>query len=167
LNDIAGLQFEEVYILAHSMGSRLVTRVLAERQKSGSDIGRITELLLAAPDINADIFREQIAPVLGRLTNVRKTIYASSNDVALKVSMVLHGFPRVGETVSGVHIFEGFDTIDSSKAAPLARGFGHSYVFESRPVIADLEELLINRKPPSERRLKRMGVGNDQYWLIE
>jgi len=87
--------------------------------------------------------------------------------VALKVSSALHSYPRVGETTSGVQVYAGFDTIDSSKAAPLARGFGHSYVFDSRSVIADLESLLIRRWAVGKRGLKRIGPAGHQYWLIE
>ena len=167
LDDIAGMPFQDVYILAHSMGNRLVTRVLAQRKEKGNDVAKVRDILLAAPDINAEIFKREIAPVLSTLTAARKTIYASSNDVALKASKIKHDYRRVGETSGGVFTHPGFETIDASKAAPLLRSFGHSYIFDSSLVLADLEDALINRRDVTRRRLKRAGTAPGQYWLLE
>ena len=63
------------------------------------------ELLLAAPDINADLFRTVIAPKLATMQGTRTTIYASSSDLALKASKIVHGFRRLGETTGGVFTY--------------------------------------------------------------
>jgi esterase/lipase superfamily enzyme len=167
LDDIAALPFDKVYILAHSMGTRLAAKVLASRKQNGADLSKIQEVLLAAPDINTNIFITEIAPVLGSLTTMRKTIYASSDDLALKASSAVNGYPRVGQTNAGVTTFPGFETIDCSKIAPLRRAWGHSYLFDSSSVIADLEDTLIGGKDAAKRRLTRAGVAPALYWMLE
>ena len=167
LDDISRLPFDHVYILAHSMGTRLASKVLAARKQSGADLSKIRDVLLAAPDINTQIFQTEIVPVLGNLKSMRKTIYASSDDLALKASAAVNGFPRVGQTTEGINIFPGFDTIDCSKIAPIRRSWGHSYLFDSSSVIADLEDSLIGGKEAARRRLKRAGIAPALYWTME
>jgi esterase/lipase superfamily enzyme len=167
LDDISNLPFDDVYILAHSMGTRLVTAVLADRAQRGADVSKIRDLMLAAPDINAQIFETQIAPALSRMTKARKTIYASSNDLALRASVAIQGYRRVGETNGGVLTFPGFDTIDCSNIAPLQRSWGHSYLFDSSLVLADLVDTLIGGKAAAQRKLMRTGVAPSLYWLLQ
>jgi esterase/lipase superfamily enzyme len=164
LDELLALQFENVYIVAHSMGNRVVGGAIANRVQEGKDVSKFREILLAAPDINVEIFKSEIAPKLAGITTARKTIYASSSDVALKASSVVHGFPRVGDTKAGVFVHSGFDTIDASNAAPLMRSFGHSYVLDSSVVLNDLEDVIVWRRPVSERILRRLGVQPNLYW---
>ena len=124
---------------------------------------KISELLLAAPDINAEIFRSEIAPKLVEMQQARKTIFASSEDLALRASKIVHGFRRVGETLGGVFTFPGIDTVIVSEAAPLARAFGHSYVFDSTVVLNDIQETLVwHRTGVGSRR--SLGTPPNNYW---
>jgi len=124
-------------------------------------------LLLAAPDINADIFREQVAPGLASLTGTSRTIYASGNDVALEASSVLHDFPRVGLTRPHVLTYPGFETIDTTAAAPVLRGYGHSYVVDSPRVIRDMQALIFLTRGAQARGLPRQGVPPTAYWVLQ
>jgi esterase/lipase superfamily enzyme len=164
LDEIAQLGASDVYVVAHSMGTRIVTNTLANVQRSTPSI---SELILAAPDINEQIFREQIVPGLATLTKTHRTIYASSNDVALKASKVAHEFRRVGDTVGGVLTFSGYETIDASLAAPIVRAFGHSYVMDSAKVLGDITDLLVRHKAIGERDLdKRDRPPDEAFWSL-
>lgn len=167
LDELSRLPSTEVYILAHSLGTRLVTRVLSERKSGGAPVGQIRELLLAAPDINAEIFKTEIAPAFAKMRDTRKTIYASSNDVALKLSRSVHGYPRLGDTSGGVVVVPGFEVVDSSGASPMRRAWGHSYVFDSRIVLGDLSDVILNRRGAAERGLRRAGNSPLHYWILE
>jgi len=156
----------EIYILAHSMGSRATTKALADLVQSGKSTDKFRELLLAAPDINADLFRTEIAPRLLGVAQARRTIYASSGDLALRASAGAHDFHRVGETAGGVQVFTGFDTIDVSTMAPMRRAWGHSYVFDNIKILADIEDSVVWQRSFSERSLDRKGVAPNQYWSI-
>lgn len=72
-------------VLGHSMGGRLVMESLRQLKLTGRDdvLDRL-EVILAAPDIDIDVFRDQIA-ALGKLRHPI-TVLISSDDRALKVS---------------------------------------------------------------------------------
>jgi esterase/lipase superfamily enzyme len=166
LDDVAALGPADIYLIVHSMGNRIVTKALADRAKQNRPIPKISELLLAAPDINEHVFREQIVPALANVPSIHRTIYASSNDVALKASKIAHEFRRIGDTVGGVLTFTGYETIDATAAAPIVRAFGHSYVMDSPRVISDIADILIRRKPVAQRGLDRKQATPLPYWLL-
>lgn len=167
LDSVADLQASEVFIVAHSMGNRVVTRALAARLAAGRPVPpNIKGLLLAAPDINADIFREQIAPRLAALSGMSKTIYASSNDAALRASRALHDFPRVGLTAPSVQTFSGWETVDASSVAPIRRAWGHSYVVDSPRVISDIQAILYQRRSARQRGLPTRGSPPRTWWAL-
>lgn len=167
LEDLGSLGASEIFVIAHSMGNRLVTEVLRDRVSRGKPIGSIRELLLAAPDINSDIFKENIVPALNTLSRLHRTIYASNSDVALRASAFVHDYRRVGETVGGVQIYSGFETIDASKTAPFLRAFGHSYVVDSIKVLGDMSEMFSFHFNADERHLDRGGTPPSVWWLLE
>ena len=164
LDDIAAVGATDVYVIAHSLGNRIVTNAIKERTRR--PIPKISELLLAAPDVNEQIFREQIVPALAAMKNTRRTIYASSNDVALKAANIAHGFRRVGDAAGGVLTFAGYDTVDVTQAAPIIRSYGHSYVLDSPRVLDDIADTLIRRKPVTERGLVRTQVPPNTFWSL-
>src|SRR5262249_46139329 len=108
LGELSQLPVTDIYIVAHSMGNRIVTSALRNRVDRNEATKHIRELLLAAPDINAELFRATIAPKLAAMQGTQTTIYAASSDLALKASKVVHGFKRVGETVGGIFTYPGF-----------------------------------------------------------
>lgn len=168
LDQIGTLGASEIYIVAHSMGNRVVTRTIARRLANHKAMpANLKGLLLAAPDINADIFREQIAPGLAALSGTSRTIYASNNDVALRASSALHDFPRVGLTRPQVQLFSGFETVDATTAAPMRRGYGHSYVTDSPRVIRDMQALIFLKRAAQARGLTRKGTAAAPYWAIQ
>ncbi|CAN5494964.1 hypothetical protein BH10PSE12_BH10PSE12_07690 [soil metagenome] len=168
LDQIGTLGATDIYIVAHSMGNRVVTKTIARRLANHRAMpANVKGLLLAAPDINATIFREQIAPGLAGLAGISRTIYASNNDVALRASSALHDFPRVGLTRPQVQIFNGFETVDATGAAPVRRGYGHSYVTDSPRVIKDMQTLIFLRRGAQARGLLRKGTPASAYWAIQ
>ena len=166
LDDLSALKFEDIYVVAHSLGNRVVGGTIADRVQGGKDVSQLREIMLAAPDINVEIFKSEIAPKLAGIKTATRTIYASSKDVALKASSVVHAFPRVGDTKAGVFVYSGFDTIDATATAPMMRSFGHSYVLDSTIVLNDVEDVVVWRRPPAERTLRRMGTTPNLYWSL-
>jgi esterase/lipase superfamily enzyme len=84
-----------VHVLAHSMGSWLAMESLRENSIAGSRNlgGRLGDVMLAAPDIDISVFRQQMSRIQG--ANV--SIFVSANDRALNLSSRLAGArPRVG-----------------------------------------------------------------------
>lgn len=166
LDRIAATGATDLYVIAHSMGNRLVTNVVRDRTLQGKSVAGLKELMLAAPDINQIVFKDQIVPAMARLQGVNATIYASASDLALAASKAIHDFARVGDTTDGVKIYSGFETIDATAAAPVTRAFGHSYIMDSPRVIADLADLIIHRKRASARALDPRETAPNNYWVL-
>lgn len=85
-------------IFAHSMGNWLTLETLRQLAIAGDakTLGRIGTVVLAAPDVDMDVFRTQIAR-LGPLA-ARMTVYTSQDDYALRLSRRLFGGKiRAGE----------------------------------------------------------------------
>ncbi|WP_299655592.1 alpha/beta fold hydrolase [uncultured Jannaschia sp.] len=87
---------EPVTVFGHSMGGWLVMEVLRQMRIAGEDeaLTRL-EVVLAAPDIDVDLFRQQLA-VIGKM-DIPMVLMVSSDDRALQLSSAIAGQkPRVG-----------------------------------------------------------------------
>ena len=153
----------EIYIIAHSMGNQVVTQGLIELARTDPTLKtRVRELILAAPDIDAAIFRRDIAPFLANASG-RTTLYASSRDLALTASRAYQGYARAGDTNGGVVVVPPVETVDASAAADDL--LGHGYISNSPSILKDVELLINERLPPAGRGLvaRRGPTGN--YWV--
>lgn len=163
---LARTRASQVHLVAHSMGTRVLTRawMSAVRSLSADDRARVKEIVLAAPDIDADVFRGVIAPALVA-AGAPVTLYASSADVALQASRQLNGFPRAGDAGDGLVIADGIETIDASDVA--TDGLGHSYVLDARLMLSDLQSLLVLRHRAAARfGLKEAAGPKGRYWRL-
>jgi esterase/lipase superfamily enzyme len=85
-----------IHILAHSMGSWLAMEALRENAIAGHpDLdGRLGDVMLAAPDLDLNVFKQQMARLDG---HARVSVFVSHADRALSLSSSLAGDrPRVG-----------------------------------------------------------------------
>jgi len=159
-------QAQSINLIAHSMGNRALAAALREIDLEMHDQARLfNQVILAAPDIDADEFRTNIAPAMQR-TAQRLTLYASARDDALLVSRYLHRGPRAGDAGDGLVVVNGVDTID---VTPIDTSpWGHSYYGSSDPVLHDLRELLSRAIPPRDRvwlsPAERDGL---TYWIFQ
>jgi esterase/lipase superfamily enzyme len=157
---------EHVHLVAHSMGNRALTsalRLLAYKNPSQRPL--FNEVLLTAPDIDADVFRRDIVPTITK-TARRVTLYASSNDEALALSKQVHGYPRAGDTGLNLVVVPGIDTIDVSAVDTSL--LGHAYYASNDTVLADIFDLLHAATPPDKRRwLRGELLGTLRYWVFD
>lgn len=80
----------EVSILAHSMGNWVTMEALRQMAiRNGSIPPKIANVMLAAPDVDVDVFRSQISDIHGKLP--RFTVFVSQDDRALAVSRRVWG----------------------------------------------------------------------------
>lgn len=160
---VAQSQAEHIYLIAHSMGTRVLTGALKDLVLEDPSMReRFDEIILAAPDIDAETFERDIAPKI--LSGERAaTLYASSGDYALMASKTFAGYRRAGDTTGGITIAPGVDTIDASA---LRTDFvGHSYYADSASVIGDLRDLILHRKRAEKRaRLAPAMCPEGRYW---
>ncbi len=159
---------ENVHLVAHSMGNRALSnalRGLSYRRDVPQPM--FNHVVLTAPDVDADVFRRDLAPRIVK-TAQRVTLYASSNDTALAYSKTVHGYPRAGDSGEDVVVVEGIDTIDVSAVDTSLFSLGHLYYGSSQTVLADLFDLIREAKPPEARQwLRRELLGSLAYWVFE
>jgi esterase/lipase superfamily enzyme len=151
-----------VHLLAHSMGNRVLTKALQLLPATPAGQPRFNEVMLAAPDIDASTFKEQIAPaILG--SGKRVTLYASANDEALTLSKKVHGYPRAGDAGEGLVVVAGVDTVDASRVETSLTG--HSYFGDNRTVLDDIFRL-VRLGMPVDRRpaLQARDLKGERYW---
>ena len=147
---------EEIYILAHSMGTRIVARGLREfaRSRAAGDRRVFKEVVFAAADIDSEIFGRDYAPHVVD-TAERLTIYMSNADWALGGSRRLHGYDRLGQTSVADESEPWFNRVDLIDATAVDHGIvGHVYYSCSPTVLEDIEQLIAG-KSPQERGLKK------------
>ncbi|RMF42428.1 MAG: alpha/beta hydrolase [Planctomycetota bacterium] len=132
-------------VIAHSMGNVGLTQALAEL--SADQATPINNVVLAAPDIDADIFATRIAPrLVGKAR--RFTVYTSDSDLALRASRYFNTGRRLGEALRPQPQFPGIDVIDASGYDTSL--LGHSYYGSSSGILRDLSKLL--RGEPIQQR---------------
>ncbi len=157
--------FDDVYVVAHSMGNRGVTEALIDCRNAGRATN-VKELILASPDIDARVFKRDIAPSLSRLIpNV--TLYASSSDLALTSSRQLANGPRAGEIIDGRPTIEGLDNLAVIDTSTIKTDFiGHSDYAEENSVISDIRYLIAKGEKPPRPNLKeiRINSAGSRYW---
>jgi len=155
---------KEIYLIAHSMGNRALTGALRQIFTEQPKLrGRFKEIILTAPDIDAEIFKRDIAPALIAGCN-RITLYASSGDNALLASKKVHGYPRAGDTAEGIVVVPGIETIDASG---LDTSFlEHSYFATAPPVLSDIRRVLLDGWRAARRGLERRAGGGGSYWKL-
>jgi esterase/lipase superfamily enzyme len=168
IEELNQLPVRDIYIVAHSMGNRIVGHALERRALQGKETKNLRGLLLAAPDINADLFQDVIAPKLAAMQGTRTTIYASSSDLALRASKIVHGVRRVGETVDGkVFTYPGIETIDASGASAMSKGYGHFYLVDSPSVLKDMQTIMEKRLAAKLQGLFEMGTAPKNYYRLQ
>ena len=159
-------EVQHLYLIAHSMGNRALTRAVNELLNDRPDFrNRLKEVILAAPDIDADVFKSKIAPKLIASCGP-VTLYASSRDRALAASNKVHGHPRAGDSGQGLIVCKGIETIDATHVDTSL--LGHSYYAESRSVLSDMFYLIsLDQRADKRFGLRPVKTSDVPYWEFE
>jgi esterase/lipase superfamily enzyme len=154
---------QHIVIVAHSMGTRLVSYALRDLGTSAADL-RIDQVIFAAADIDSATFVQQLAlPVTKNSQLV--TLYASSRDRALKASAdIVHHAPRVGSGPPSLIIGNGVDYVDAS--AMDTDLIGHGYFSENKELLDDIFLILRHRMPAADRNLRRLQASTGVYYQL-
>lgn len=155
----------KLHLIAHSMGNRALTNAIKELKTEGFNLEKINQIILAAPDIDSNVFTDVIVPGIKGISK-QITLYASSKDKALKASRKFRsGIIRAGESGTNIVVVEGVSTVDASKVD--TDFFGHGYFAETKALINDIYLILEHSFIPSERKLKQKNLPSKGfYWLF-
>ncbi|MEM1444214.1 MAG: alpha/beta hydrolase, partial [Verrucomicrobiota bacterium] len=142
-------EIEKIHVIAHSMGTRVLSYALANARDEGFDLD-LQNVILAAPDIDVDVFKDQILPKITEASDTL-TMYASSDDTALKVSQTIHGVARLGLSGDSILVAPGMDTVNASGIDTSM--LGHGYYGSHKVVVTDIFNLVIKGLEPPRRKL--------------
>jgi len=157
---------QHVHLIAHSMGNWPMLNVL-EQVARESRRTNITQIILAAPDVNTrefEILTSKILP-LGK----GMTLYASANDRALLAARKIRkNVARAGDVVaSNPLVIQGLDTVDVSSVSTEIFSLNHSTYADKRELLNDMWRLMRNgERPPHLRNLsiQMINRGGKQFW---
>ncbi len=132
---------ERVSVVVHSMGNEAFIRAYSELaaecsgpRMSAPELRKVRNIVLAAPDMDREIFLDQYA---ARMTSLgaRVTLYASASDMALRASASVQGgdYERLGRSVACIPGLLVADATDVKTDV-----LGHSWISDSRAVLTDL-----------------------------
>jgi esterase/lipase superfamily enzyme len=157
----------KIVIVAHSLGSDVVTEALVQANLSGEKF-EIAELVLAAPDVDKDLFKQRARQIRQSVGNV--TIYASSADKALMASGEGAWVSRIGFVeATGPHLVEGVEVIDVTAVGDTLLELNHGTYSGNRSVLDDVGRIIkTGLRPPHVRSptLRRMPNSDlVQYWM--
>lgn len=134
-------------VIGHSMGGWLTMETLRQLAIANDQttLNRINEVVLAAPDVDMDVFRTQVAR-LGPLAK-RMKVYSSSDDYALRMSSRLFGGKiRAGENTDMAQFAAmGVSSEDISKL-PGGLGKNHGKAFGDGSTLTEIGQTL--SQPP-------------------
>lgn len=164
LKEIAATsQARNIYLIGHSMGNRALTKAYIYLSSERPELAKVfRELILIAPDIDADLFGRDLAPQLAA-SATRTTVYSSSKDPFLKAGSRFQSYRRVGDSGPMLAVYEGIETIDASRVNTALSG--HAHPSDKTSVIADIYHLIREGKRPAERSgLQTVHADSGQYW---
>ena len=168
LEDLATrTETKRIYLIAHSMGNQALPQALLDLLARRPDTrSKFRELILAAPDIDADIYRKQIAPRL-KDWGIGVTLYASDKDRALIAARKIRdNYVRAGEIRGTPLIVEGTETIDASSVETdfLVE---HTYFADSESILSDIFYIVKQGlRAPQRFGLQEIPVDKGRYWKV-
>jgi esterase/lipase superfamily enzyme len=156
-----------VTIVCHSMGAREVTAALRSLSIRHANLRALQSVVFAAGDIYVTEFNE-VWPDLRNIPNVRFAFYVSNHDLALRLSHIVHGDPRLGDASPTVNAPMGGQTMDASAVDSFFQAAGHSYILYSPKVGADLGTWIDTNISPTapSRNLTAITHSGQSYFIF-
>ncbi|MFO1389238.1 alpha/beta hydrolase [Cellvibrio sp.] len=149
----------KINLVVHSMGHQIVLPALKDFALLNPNSKVINELILNAPDYEANEFIN-IADSVKQISK-RITVYCSYNDRAMTVSEIYNKNPRFGACAFS----ENIDSVNVSLIDAPSLGLGHGY-YSSRAILADVFQVLLGID--AEKRLfmrKSEPNSTEKYFL--
>ena len=128
---------KRVHIIAHSMGNRGLLEAINRINKNNPEI-QFGQIILAAPDIDTDVFAE-LADAYTKQSE-QTTLYVSAADKAVGASKWIHSHARAGFTPP-VSVVPQIDTIEVETEVDLLQ-LGHGYFAEHASLLDDIDKLI-------------------------
>lgn len=153
---------DRLYIVAHSMGTRGLSLALSELSTARPDLQtKIGALVLASPDIDRQIFMDDVAPNLARMAQ-SVTSYVSNKDIALVASQKFNGGYALGDARGRVAIVPRMTTVDASNID--TNFLGHSAYGDEPALLRDIQRVFAGARPANRTWLKPQPTPRGTYY---
>jgi esterase/lipase superfamily enzyme len=154
-------------VIAHSMGSQLLLPVLRDLKRAAPPGVAISQVILAAPDVDRDAFENIAKELSGAARGI--TMFAAGNDRALAVSRRFWGgVPRAGDVPAGGPVVtQGVDTIDITAISTQVFALNHAGYADKIAPLSDIQILIQTGERPPDKRvpiLERVQTAKGDYW---
>lgn len=151
LGDLASEEADRIVIIAHSLGTQVLTQAMLHLHNTRPELSaKIDTVVLAAPDIDARLFSQQVLPMFQDLRDSTEvTVYASSEDTALKASREVNGVRRLGDSEGGLQPMDPLKLIDATGAE--SDFFGHTYIGDNVQIVDDVARMILLGEGPEVR----------------
>jgi esterase/lipase superfamily enzyme len=158
---------KSISVIAHSMGNQLLLSVLRDLKRSAPPGVQISQVILAAPDVDRDNFEFLAKEIQGVSRGV--TMFSAANDWALNASKQFWGgVPRAGDVpAEGPLVVPGVDTIDVTAINTELLSLNHSGYAEKTAILNDIQLLIQTGERPPEKRipiLQKVETAKGAYW---
>ncbi|NHZ82652.1 alpha/beta hydrolase [Massilia sp. CCM 8695] len=154
---------KSVYVIAHSMGNRLLLEALQLLPSSGEK-RRFDSVIFASPDVESKEFDTMVGKTYSQAS--RMTLYTAGRDIPLSLSELIRTglfntdhLKRAGDRDGGVQSLPYLDVVDASKAQ--SDWLGHSNFTQLAK--DDLRALLWLRVPATRRCVLQAQTGGWRY----
>ncbi len=181
IRDIASCpQVEKINLIAHSRGTDILATALRELHlesrgtgKETKDILKLDQLVLAAPDIDLDVFVERFGADRVGYVPEQLTIYVSPNDKAIGISNWLFASARrIGQlsfndldpAYAGVVKQHPILSIVDVRAKTIKQG--HGYFLDNPACLSDLILVLRDDRRPGAQNGRPLYDDPDGFWEI-
>jgi esterase/lipase superfamily enzyme len=160
-------KIKTLHIIAHSMGNFVVLDALSALASAGT-LPELSEIVMAAPDIDVDLYKTLAAKIRPRVRGM--TLYASAKDKALVLSRSAAGKPRAGDVFNGGPILlPNIESIDVSAIGDEMLGLNHNAFADNRSLIDDIGRLVLSGDRPPDQRSPQIrcvpeGIVPTAYW---
>ena len=145
-------EVERIHLIAHSRGTDVVATAIREINIGAFAAGKDTQkvlklqtLILASPDLDADIFRERFVAENVDAAAAHLVIYFSPNDTALGIAnWLFSGKNRLGQmaisdfTPEALEALKVRDSVDFVNCDVTGYSTSHDYEFAHPAVLSDL-----------------------------
>lgn len=149
---------KEIAILAHSMGNWVTLEALRQMAiRNGHVAPKINSVMLAAPDVDFDVFRRQIAAIGPKRPPF--TIFTSQDDEALAFSRRVWGEPRLGAINAETEPYRSVLERDRVTVLDLTKVQSHDSVNHGKFAQSPLVVQLIGQRLVAGQTLTDSGAG--------
>lgn len=163
----AAAEADELHIIAHSMGNRVLLASLEELREDGflGPDAPFDQIIWASPDVDSFVFAKGVAKVATAAKGM--TLYVSAKDRALSIAKWLGGDdPRAGQAPPPPAIAGLMHTVDTTLVAGQGQDRNNHGDYVGGALV-DMRAVMWHRLPPDRRCTLQPSDQNEKtYWVL-